>query len=61
MNDFTKMNSIYAEYFKSDFPARSTVAVAALPKEAKFEIEVIAAYPYANLWLFIIILNNKSI
>lgn len=49
MNDFTKVNNIYAEYFKTDPPARSCVAVAALPKDAKFEIEVIVAYPYASL------------
>jgi 2-iminobutanoate/2-iminopropanoate deaminase len=36
MNDFTKMNAIYSEYFKADPPARSCVAVASLPKDAKF-------------------------
>lgn len=36
MNDFTKVNSIYAEYFTSNPPARSCVAVASLPKDAKF-------------------------
>lgn len=38
MNDFTKVNSIYAEYFTKDPPARSCVAVASLPKDAKFEV-----------------------
>ncbi len=42
MNDFPKMNGIYSEFFVSDFPARSTVQVAALPKGAAIEIEVIA-------------------
>ena len=32
MGDFAKMNAIYAEFFKSDPPARSTIEVAALPK-----------------------------
>lgn len=39
MADFAKMNAIYAEFFKMDFPARSTVAVAGLPKGALVEIE----------------------
>ena len=42
MNDFAKMNAIYAEAFSENPPARSTVAVAALPKGAQVEIEVIA-------------------
>jgi 2-iminobutanoate/2-iminopropanoate deaminase len=42
MADFAKMNAIYAEYFTGDFPARSAVQVAALPKNAAFEIEAIA-------------------
>lgn len=42
MGDFAKMNAIYGEYFTGDFPARSTVQVAALPKNAAFEIEAIA-------------------
>lgn len=42
MNDFNKVNEIYATYFKDNPPARSTVAVAALPKNAKIEIECIA-------------------
>jgi len=40
--DFAGMNEIYAKYFTSDFPARSTIQVAALPKGASVEIEVIA-------------------
>jgi 2-iminobutanoate/2-iminopropanoate deaminase len=42
MNDFSLMNSIYAEFFLYDPPARSTVQVAALPKGAAVEIEAIA-------------------
>ena len=42
MGDFQAVNEVYATYFKEDPPARSTVAVAALPKNAKIEIEVLA-------------------
>ncbi len=42
MNDFNRMNSVYAEFFKENPPARSTVQVAALPKGAAVEIEAIA-------------------
>jgi 2-iminobutanoate/2-iminopropanoate deaminase len=45
MDDFGKMNGKYAEYFSEPFPARSTVAVAALPKGARVEIEVVAVRP----------------
>jgi 2-iminobutanoate/2-iminopropanoate deaminase len=42
MNDFAAMNEIYAKYFSSAPPARSTVEVARLPKDARVEIEVVA-------------------
>jgi len=42
--DFAAMNEVYAQYFTTDFPARSTVQVAALPKGANVEIEVIAHF-----------------
>jgi 2-iminobutanoate/2-iminopropanoate deaminase len=42
--DFAAMNEAYAKYFTGDFPARSTVQVAALPKGASVEIEVVAHY-----------------
>jgi len=42
--DFAGMNEVYAQYFTSDFPARSTVEVSALPKGASVEIEVIAHF-----------------
>ena len=41
MNDFPKMNAIYAEFFSENPPARSTVAVAALPKGGLVEIEAV--------------------
>jgi 2-iminobutanoate/2-iminopropanoate deaminase len=42
--DFAAMNEVYAKYFAADFPARSTIQVAALPRGAQIEIEVIAHY-----------------
>ena len=43
MNDFAKVNEIYALYFSAPAPARATVQVARLPKDARVEIQVIAA------------------
>jgi 2-iminobutanoate/2-iminopropanoate deaminase len=45
LGDFAAMNEVYAEFFTQDPPARSTVQVAALPRGAQVEIEVIAQYP----------------
>jgi 2-iminobutanoate/2-iminopropanoate deaminase len=45
LREFGLMNKVYAEFFRGDPPARSTIQVAALPKGAEIEIEVIAAYP----------------
>ena len=42
MNEFQRMNAVYAEFFPANPPARSTVQVARLPKDARLEIEVIA-------------------
>lgn len=42
MNDFAAMNKVYAEFFKTPFPARAAVQVARLPRDVKVEIEVIA-------------------
>ena len=42
MNDFAAMNQVYAGYFSEPYPARSTVQVARLPKDARVEIDVIA-------------------
>lgn len=43
MNDFPKVNEVYARYFSADFPARATVQVARLPKDVKVEIDAIAS------------------
>lgn len=42
--DFAGMNEVYSKYFTSEFPARSTIQVAALPKGASVEIEVMAHF-----------------
>ena len=42
LNDFAAMNAVYGEYFKKDPPARSTIQVARLPRDAKIEIAIIA-------------------
>lgn len=42
MNDYATVNKIYGEFFKSPYPARTAVAVAALPLGVKVEIEAIA-------------------
>lgn len=42
MNDFAKINAVYASYFDGDFPARYCVEVARLPKDVMLEVEVIA-------------------
>jgi len=44
MGDFAKINAVYAKYFTKDFPARSLIEVARLPKDAVVEIEAVAAY-----------------
>lgn len=42
MNEFSRMNQVYAEFFKMPFPARAAVQVARLPRDVKIEIEAIA-------------------
>jgi len=42
MNNFSRINKIYGEYFTDQFPARSCVEVSRLPKDADIEIEAIA-------------------
>ena len=42
MNDFAAMNEVYGRFFTADPPARSTVEVARLPRDARVEIDVIA-------------------
>jgi 2-iminobutanoate/2-iminopropanoate deaminase len=44
MNDFAAVNEVYATYFSQPFPARATVQVARLPKDARVEIDAIASY-----------------
>lgn len=45
MADFAAMNGVYARYFESHKPARSTVSVKSLPRGVRVEIEVLAALP----------------
>jgi 2-iminobutanoate/2-iminopropanoate deaminase len=45
VSDFDKMNGVYATYFKNAPPARATVEVARLPRDAKVEISTIAVAP----------------
>jgi len=42
MNDFSKMNAVYSEFFKPPYPARATIQVARLPRDVRVEIEVVA-------------------
>lgn len=43
MGDFPVFNAVYARYFREPFPARSCVAVSALPKGVRLEVEAVAA------------------
>lgn len=45
MDDFAKINGVYSSYFLSEYPARETVEVARLPKDAEVEISVVATVP----------------
>jgi 2-iminobutanoate/2-iminopropanoate deaminase len=44
MNDFAAMNEVYGQFFTEPYPARATVQVARLPKDARVEIDLIASY-----------------
>jgi len=44
MNDFTAVNDVYGTYFSAPYPARATVQVARLPKDARIEIDLIASF-----------------
>ena len=44
MNDFAAVNEIYGQYFSEPYPARATVQVARLPRDARVEIDAIASY-----------------
>ncbi|GAB0056547.1 2-iminobutanoate/2-iminopropanoate deaminase [Candidatus Magnetaquicoccaceae bacterium FCR-1] len=48
MNDFTTVNEVYARCFKPPYPARATVGVAALPKGARVEMDVVAHIQYES-------------
>ena len=42
MNDFARMNEVYARYFTAEQPARATVEVSRLPKDVRVEIDLVA-------------------
>ena len=44
MNDFAAVNEVYGTYFSEPYPARATVQVARLPKDARVEIDMIATF-----------------
>jgi 2-iminobutanoate/2-iminopropanoate deaminase len=44
MNDFAAVNDVYREFFSAPYPARSTVQVARLPRDARIEIDAIAMF-----------------
>ena len=46
MDDFPSMNDTYRRFFSEPFPARSTIQAARLPRDARVEIDAIAAYPH---------------
>ena len=48
MAQFAEMNAVYAEFFTADFPARSAIQVAALPKGGIVEVEAIAVLPHQH-------------
>ncbi|MDI3281490.1 MAG: RidA family protein, partial [Bacillota bacterium] len=48
INDFAAVNQVYGAYFPDHPPARSTVAVQALPRGVRVEIEAVAVYPAAS-------------
>jgi len=47
LSEFPQMNEVYARYFPTNPPARSTVEVAKLPRDVQVEIDAIAVYPSA--------------
>src|SRR6267378_608819 len=44
MNDFAAVNEVYGKYFSEPYPARATVQVARLPKDARVEIDLVASF-----------------
>ena len=59
MNHFGDVNEVYGSYFKSDYPARETVAVLGLPKNVNVEISLIAvkAWTWKQVYLNILLLH----
>jgi len=45
LSDFAKVNEVYGSYFEPPYPARATVQVARLPRDARVEVDAVAAYP----------------
>lgn len=45
MADFAAVNAVYSGFFSAPFPARSTIAVAGLPRDVRVEIEIVARLP----------------
>jgi len=45
MSDFAAVNAVYGSFFSEPYPARATVQVSRLPKDARVEIDAIASYP----------------
>jgi 2-iminobutanoate/2-iminopropanoate deaminase len=45
LNEFAKVNEVYGSFFEEPYPARATVQVARLPRDARVEIDAIATYP----------------
>ena len=62
IGNFNQVNEAYAAYFPSSPPARSTVEIARLPRDAEIEIEAIALMPagLGRCFIFLAILANKS-
>ena len=56
MADFADMNAVYSRQFNQPFPARTTIGVAALPMNARVEIEMIARKSNTEIWS----LNNPA-
>ena len=44
MNDFARVNEVYGSYFSEPYPARATVQVARLPRDARVEIDAVATF-----------------
>ena len=61
MADFAEMNEVYAEFFEAPFPARSAVAVKTLPKNARVEIECLAAYRCNILFKLLVCRFKKTV